>query len=57
MCMAEYRGTGMTVGGLHGPFYDAGHVSILSLWGLEKGPHQRPGCQYSEALFKSLQHE
>jgi hypothetical protein len=42
----------MTVGGLHGPFYDTGHVLILPLQGLGKGPTpQRPGCQYSEAIF------
>jgi hypothetical protein len=35
--MAEYHGTGMTVGGLHGHFYDTGHVLILSLWGAWKG--------------------
>jgi hypothetical protein len=34
--MVEYRGTGKTVGGLHGPFYDIGHVSILPLWVLER---------------------
>jgi hypothetical protein len=38
MCMTEYRGTGMNLGGLHGPFYDSGHVSILPLWGLGEGP-------------------
>jgi hypothetical protein len=45
-------------GGLHGPFYDTGHILILPLRGLGKGPPpQRPGCQYSEAIFKPLQHE
>jgi hypothetical protein len=44
-------------GGLHGPFYNTGYVLILLLQGLGKGPPQRPGCQYSEAVFKPLQHE
>jgi hypothetical protein len=38
MYMAEYHGTWTTVGGLHDPFYDTGHVLILPLWGLGKGP-------------------
>jgi hypothetical protein len=33
----------MTVGGLHGLFYDTGHVSILPLWGLGKGPPKGQG--------------
>jgi hypothetical protein len=41
--MAEYCRTGMTVGGLHGPFCDTGHVSILPLWGLRKGLHKGQG--------------
>jgi hypothetical protein len=41
--MAEYRETGMTVGGLHGPFYNTGHVLILPLHGLEKGPSKGQG--------------
>jgi hypothetical protein len=47
----------MTGGGLHGPFYDTGHMSILPLPGLGKGPPQKPWCQYLEAIFKPLQHE
>jgi hypothetical protein len=57
MCMAEYHGTGTTVGGLHGPFYGTGYMSILPLQGLGKGFPKRPGYQYSEAFFKPLQHE
>jgi hypothetical protein len=37
MYMAEYHGTGMTVGGLHGPFYDTGHIAFASL-GAWEGP-------------------
>jgi hypothetical protein len=41
--------------GLHGPFYDTGHVLILPLCGLGKGPPpQRSGCLYSEAVFEPL---
>jgi hypothetical protein len=32
MCMAEYHGPGMTVGGPHCPFYNTGHVLILPPW-------------------------
>jgi hypothetical protein len=42
--MAEYHGTGMTVGGLHGPFYNTGHVLTLPFWGLGKGhPYKGQG--------------
>jgi hypothetical protein len=36
--MAEYHGPGMTVGGLHGSFYNTGHVLILPPWLLGRGP-------------------
>jgi hypothetical protein len=60
--MAEYRETGMTVGGLHGPFYNTGHVLILPLHGLEKGPSKGQGVsiqKLSSNLFNmnsSLRH-
>jgi hypothetical protein len=52
--MAEFRGTGMTVRGLHGTFYYTGHVLILPLWGLGKGPRPKGQGVSIQRLSSSL---